>query len=144
MWQEETNADKYSSIVDAISLLAREMPPGRGESFLVELANLKQDDPAAISRFRSKYPEFIIPQQTELGKARLASASPAAELGLYKVDNSLPRAMFSLQVLLRRACEYQTALDREIRLVLAQQKVYENFVIAFGRGMAGIPIWRTL
>jgi hypothetical protein len=144
MGQAEIVYKKYSSIEEAISLLAHEIPRGRGESFLVELANLKQTDSEGISRFLKRYPEFIIPQQAESGKARLASGSPAVEVGLYQVDDSLPRAMFSIQVLLRRAWERPTSLDREVSLTLAQQTVYEAFLRAFDRGKTETPIWRVL
>lgn len=150
MAQEEIEIAKYSSIETALSFLARKMPPGRAEGFLLELANLKQADPRAISRFREKYPDFFIPPQAEKGEVRLASTSPAARLGLYEVDDSFPRPMFNLQVLLRRACERPTALEREVSLSLALQEVHKQFLRATERKLSEGPnpsldtVWKAL
>jgi hypothetical protein len=133
MWQEEIDIATYSSIGEALSLLARQMPRGRGERFLLELANLKQADPAAIARFQEKYSDFVIPPQSEQGELRLASMSPAARLGLYEVHDSFSRPMFNLQVLLRRAVDRPTALDRELALSLASLEVQKQFLRALER-----------
>lgn len=127
------------SVEDAVCLLARDMPSGRGELFLKELANLKQTDAAAISRFLKNYAEFVIPQQLESGKVRLASGSPAVELGLYKVDDSFPRAMFSIQHLLRSAWKRATPFEREVSLALTQRYVCNGL----HQKETGGPIWRV-
>jgi hypothetical protein len=144
MRQEEIDIAKYSSIGDALSFLARKMPPGRADGFLLELANLKQADPAAISRFQDKYADFVIPIQSERGQVRLASMSPAARLGLYEVHDSFSRPMFNLQVLLRRACDRPTALEREVALSLTSQDIHKQFLQAIEKKLTADPICKAL
>jgi hypothetical protein len=127
------------SVEDAVGLLAREMPSDRGELFLKELANLKQTDAAAISRFLKEYPEFVIPPQMESGKLRLASESPAVERGRSEVDNSLPRAMFSILVLLRSAWKRATPFEREVSLALTQRYVCNGLL----QKETGSRMWRV-
>jgi hypothetical protein len=145
--QAKTNHYQYSSeasssikLEDAICLLGREMVPDHGESFLAELANLKQTDSEAISRFLKKYPKFVIPPQMESGKALLASGSPAATLGLTKVNDSLPRAMFNIQHLLRSAWKRPTPFEREVSLELTKYTVCASLVKGFS---AQQQIWQV-
>jgi hypothetical protein len=124
MREEESNVEKYSSIGSALSVLAREVSPGRAERFLLELANLKITDATSRSRFEQSFSDFIPPTP---GRLYDVTESPPSQL--YEVI-SFPRFIFTLQHLLRAAWERPTTFDREVHLGFTTQEVYKQFLRA--------------
>jgi hypothetical protein len=144
MSQQENNNEMYSSTGSALSFLARSMPSGRAERFLLELANLNEADQASVSRFQERYSDFI-PAVPEQGKVRIASKSPQS--GLYELE-SFPRLIFNLQFLLRRAWEQPTPLEREIHLNLTLHEVQKHFLeltkMKPAEGSSYHPVWKAI
>lgn len=143
MRQEQNNEWMYSSTVDSVKTLAKELPKGRAEGFLRELVNLRETDRDAVSRFQARYSEFIL-DSPEYRKIPLVGT---AQSGL-AVAGAFPRMIFNLQYLLRRAWDRPTAFDREVHLGYTLNKVYEQFIRATEkRPVEGTPqhkVWKSI
>jgi len=130
MSQDKINSAKDSSIESTLRLLARGISTERAERFLLDFANLRETDPASVSRIQKHYSDFL-PFAPGQGK-----------------EHSSPRMIFNLQFLLRQAWDCPTLLDRDLHLSFTLHNVYEQFLQAAAKrpeeGSALHRIWKAL